>query len=73
MVEVCDLENINAQCSRAATYLRPLIEYVRQTARTEADAQALRNALDALAAIQDAQRLIIAHHPERRDQWEPGG
>ena len=64
---VTDLENVDAQLVRAAhDCLGPLIEYLRQTARTAADAQALRNALDALAAIRAAQAKLMSHHPNRR-------
>ena len=65
---VCELEDIDALYIEAAkTCLQPAIEYLRQRARTEADAQALRNILDAQAAILKAQQKLVSHHPQRRE------
>jgi len=64
----CELENIDAHFVEAAkTCLQPVIIYMEQTARTAADAQALRNLMDAQAAIRRAQALLLKHHPYRRE------
>ena len=44
----------------------PLIAYLRQFAHTEADAQALLNAIEAEREINAAQELIVQQLPERR-------
>jgi len=65
---VVELEDIDALYIEAAkTCLQPAIEYLRQTARTAADAQCLRNLIDAQQAILTAQLRLTAHHPERRE------
>ena len=65
---VVELEDINAQFVEAGiTCLSAAIRYAQQNARTAADAQHLRNLLDAQRALLEAQRRLLEHHPERRE------
>ena len=79
-IAVHELDDIDAPLAKALLYQRALIvqlsqnvAYLERYAKTQAAAealgharQALRNALDTQDAILCAQRHLLRHHPDRR-------
>ena len=66
-ITVCDIEHIDGALAEAKLCIEPLITYLKQHARTAADAQAVRNAMDTHQAVLEAQRRLLRNHPQRRE------